>query len=46
MRAHARLEHRPEALLAYQRCRQALLGRLGLSPAPETRALYESLGGA
>lgn len=46
MLAYGRLEHRPEALLAYQRCRQTLLSRLGVSPAPETRALYESLGGS
>jgi len=43
MASYARLDRRPEALLAYQRCRQTLLSRLGISPAPETQALHQRL---
>lgn len=43
MNAYARLGRRAEALAAYQRCRQTLLSRLGVSPTQETLALYQSL---
>lgn len=43
MNTYARLERRSEALAVYQRCRQSLLSRLGVSPAPETQALYRRL---
>lgn len=46
MNTYARLDRRPEALAAYQRCRQSLLGRLGVSPTPETQALYRKLAEA
>ena len=45
MAAYERLDRRPEALLAYQRCRQTLLSRLGISPALETQALHQRLAG-
>ena len=43
MSTYARLERRPEALLVYQRCRQSLLSRLGVSPTAETQALHLAL---
>ena len=43
MNAYARLGRRPEALAVYQRCRQSLLTRQGVSPTPETQALYQQL---
>jgi ATP/maltotriose-dependent transcriptional regulator MalT/DNA-binding SARP family transcriptional activator len=46
MCTYARLERRPEALLVYQRCRQALLSRLGVSPTAETQALHRTLTAA
>lgn len=45
MVCHARREQRAEVLSTYQRCRQALLSQLGLSPAPETQRLYNELLG-
>ena len=46
MCTYARLERRPEALLVYQRCRQSLLSRLGVSPTAETQALHLALAAA
>jgi LuxR family maltose regulon positive regulatory protein len=43
MAAYSRLGQRAEALLVYQRCRLALLSNLGVSPCPETQALYSML---
>jgi DNA-binding SARP family transcriptional activator len=43
MSIYARLDRRPEALLVYQRCRQSLLSRLGVSPSAETQALHLAL---
>lgn len=43
MNAYARLGRRPEALAVYQRCRQSLLTRQGVSPTPETQTLYQQL---
>ena len=43
MNAYARLGRRPEALAVYQRCRQSLLTRQGVSPTQETQALYQQL---
>lgn len=43
MNAYARLGRRPEVLAVYQRCRQSLLTRQGISPTPETQALYQQL---
>jgi DNA-binding SARP family transcriptional activator len=43
MNAYVHLGRRSEALSVYQRCRQTLLARQGVSPAPETQALYRQL---
>ena len=43
MASYARLGRRAEALAVYQRCRLALLTRLGVSPAAETQALHRQL---
>lgn len=43
MSIYIRLERRPEALLVYQRCRQSLLSRLGISPSVETQVLHLAL---
>jgi DNA-binding SARP family transcriptional activator len=43
MNAYARLDRRSEALAVYQRCRQSLLVRLGVSPTLETQQLYRML---
>jgi LuxR family maltose regulon positive regulatory protein len=43
MACHAKLGQRAEALTAFQRCRQALLTYLGVSPTRETQALYQKL---
>jgi DNA-binding SARP family transcriptional activator len=43
MNAYASLGRRPEALAVYQRCRQSVLSRLGISPTQETQALYREL---
>lgn len=40
---YARQGRRAEALAAYQRCRRTLEHTLGISPSPETEALYRSL---
>jgi DNA-binding SARP family transcriptional activator len=45
MNAYARLGRPAEALAVYQRCRQSLLTRLGVSPTQETRSLLQRLGG-
>jgi DNA-binding SARP family transcriptional activator len=45
MRVYAHLDRRADALGVYQRCRQSLIGRLGLSPSRETQALHDELGG-
>ena len=45
MSAYARLDRRSEALAVYQRCRQILLSRLGISPGPQTQALQRQLAG-
>jgi DNA-binding SARP family transcriptional activator len=42
MAAHHRLGSRAEALAAYRRCSTAL-GKLDLSPAPETEALRRAV---
>ena len=43
MNCYAKLGRRAEALAVYQRCRQALLARLGVSPTQETQTLYQLL---
>jgi LuxR family maltose regulon positive regulatory protein len=43
MACHAKLGQRAEALTAFQRCRQALLTHLGVSPTRETQTLYQKL---
>lgn len=43
MRAHERLGNRAEAVRAYHRCRALLGEELGVSPSPETEALYVSI---
>ncbi len=43
MQCHAALGQRAEAVEVYSRCRKTLAGRLGVEPAPETRAIYEGL---
>ncbi len=43
MHCYAQLGRRAEALAVYQRCRQTLLGRLGVSPTPATQSLYREL---
>ena len=43
MQTYDQLGRRAEALAVYQRCRQSLLSRLGVSPARETQALYRQL---
>jgi DNA-binding SARP family transcriptional activator len=43
MSVYARLGRCAEAMAAYQRCRHSLLTRLGVSPSPETQALYQTL---
>jgi DNA-binding SARP family transcriptional activator len=43
MICHVKLGRRAEALAVYQRCRQALLIRLGISPSAEMQALYRKL---
>lgn len=43
MQTYGQLGRRAEALAVYQRCRQSLLTRLGVSPAQETQALYRQL---
>jgi DNA-binding SARP family transcriptional activator len=43
MSSYAQLGRRTEALAVYQRCRQSLLTRLGVSPVQETQNLYHTL---
>lgn len=43
MRAHAKLGNRAEAVRAYHRCRELLAEELGVSPSPETEAVYLSI---
>lgn len=43
MHAYAHQGRRSEALSVYQRCRQTLLARQGVSPAKETQELYQQL---
>jgi DNA-binding SARP family transcriptional activator len=43
MQAYARIDRRAEALAVYQRCRLAMLSRLGVSPTAETQALHRSM---
>jgi DNA-binding SARP family transcriptional activator len=45
MHAYDRLGRRAEALAVYQRCRQALLARRGVSPDAQTQALQRLLAG-
>jgi DNA-binding SARP family transcriptional activator len=40
MRAHAAVGNRAEALRVYERCRSLLSEELGVSPAPQTEAVY------
>jgi DNA-binding SARP family transcriptional activator len=40
MRAHAAAGNRSAALRAYERCRQLLADELGVSPSPQTEAVY------
>jgi DNA-binding SARP family transcriptional activator len=43
MRCYQSLDRRAEAISVYQRCRKTLAAVLGISPAPETEALYQAL---
>jgi DNA-binding SARP family transcriptional activator len=43
MSSYVQLGRRTEALAVYQRCRQSLLTRLGVSPTRETQNLYHML---
>ncbi|MDX1689334.1 MAG: BTAD domain-containing putative transcriptional regulator, partial [Candidatus Promineifilaceae bacterium] len=43
MRALARRGQRAAALAQYQECRRTLADELGVTPTPETRALYEAI---
>ena len=43
MKAHAKLGNRAEAVRAYHRCRELLVDELGVSPSPETEAVYLSI---
>jgi SARP family transcriptional regulator, regulator of embCAB operon len=43
MRAHAAAGNRAEALRTYERCRKLLADELGVSPSPETEAIYLDL---
>ena len=45
IRGHDAAGNRAEALRSYERCRQMLAEELGVSPAPETEALYVALLG-
>jgi DNA-binding SARP family transcriptional activator len=40
MRAHAAAGNRADALRAYERCRCLLAEELGVSPSPQTEAVY------
>lgn len=40
MRAHAALGNRAEALRTYHWCRELMADELGVSPSPETEAVY------
>ncbi|HHJ16503.1 MAG TPA: hypothetical protein ENJ80_07375 [Gammaproteobacteria bacterium] len=44
IRAHHRLGHRGEAIRAWRLCLKRLREGLGIDPAPETRALFQSPG--
>jgi len=46
MQCHAALGQRAEAVEVYSRCRKTLVGRLGVEPSPETRAIYDALVGS
>src|SRR5205085_5948551 len=46
MRAHEAGGNRAEALRAYERCRQMLAEEMGVSPDPETEAVYVGLLGS
>jgi len=43
MRVHAAMGNRAEVARQYERCQQALMEEISVSPSPETRALLESL---
>ncbi len=43
MRCYQSLDRCTEAISVYQRCRKTLAAVLGISPAPETEALYQAL---
>lgn len=43
MRAHAAVGNRAEALRVYERCRSLLSEELGVSPSPQTEAVYLSI---
>jgi len=40
MQAHAAVGNRAEALRVYERCRNLLSEELGVSPSPQTEAVY------
>jgi DNA-binding SARP family transcriptional activator len=44
MRCLQRMGRGPEALSVYRRCKKTLQAELGLTPSPETQAIYRSLG--
>jgi DNA-binding SARP family transcriptional activator len=43
MRCHLAQGHRAQALGIYRRCRRLLTAELGLTPSPETEALYQEI---
>jgi LuxR family transcriptional regulator, maltose regulon positive regulatory protein len=43
MRANAALGNRVGIIRQFERCQQALMGEVGLSPSPQTEALYQTL---
>ncbi|MGR9108635.1 MAG: BTAD domain-containing putative transcriptional regulator [Gammaproteobacteria bacterium] len=43
MNCHSRIGQRVEAMNVFQCCRRVLLTQLGVSPTPETQALYQQL---
>jgi DNA-binding SARP family transcriptional activator len=45
MHCYRAMDRRAEAIGVYQRCQKTLAAALGVSPAPETVALYRSLQG-
>jgi LuxR family transcriptional regulator, maltose regulon positive regulatory protein len=43
MKANAALGNRVGIIRQFERCQQALMGEVGLTPSPQTQALYQSL---